>query len=407
MDSKWIMDTIEALAQYGKGQQGMDRQAFTEADRQAHRYVMGLMGEIGLTVREDAFGNLIGRLPGKDPAAAAVVTGSHIDTVPEGGKYDGIVGVVGSLYALKQLKERGPLTHPLEVIVFMAEESSRFGFATMGSKVMAGQMNLLSWSKAKDKDGVKLSEALASWGLDMDKLLSAKRAPQEMKAFVELHIEQGPVLERTGKKVGVVTAIAAPTRMKITVEGFAAHSGTTPMDERQDALVSAAQIVLAVRESAMDQVHRGTVGTVGVMKVHPGAMNVVPGMVEMWVDIRGVDHDSIIECIQDIKDQVSTIADEQETPVSIEVMSSDKPVILAEEIIDTIEDACETLHVAYQRMHSGAGHDAMNIAALTPTGMIFVPSHKGISHNPDEYTSQEDITAGVQVLTETLYQLAK
>ncbi|EGO62421.1 Zn-dependent hydrolase [Acetonema longum] len=407
MDSKWIMDTIEAIAQYGKGQQGMDRQAFTEADRQARQYVTDLMGEIGLTVREDAFGNLIGRLPGKNPEAAAVVTGSHIDTVPEGGKYDGIVGVAGGLYALKELKGRGPLTHPLEVIVFMAEESSRFGFATMGSKVMAGQMNLLSWSKAKDQDGVKLSEALAGWGLDMNKLASAKRAPKEMKAFVEMHIEQGPVLERIGKKVGVVTAIAAPTRMKITVEGFAAHSGTTPMDERQDALVSAARIVLAVRESAMDQVHRGTVGTVGVLKVHPGAMNVVPGMVEMWVDIRGVDHDSIIECLQDIKDQVSTIADEQETPVSIAVMASDKPVILAEEIIDTIEDACDTLNIAYHRMHSGAGHDAMNIAALTPTGMIFVPSHKGISHNPDEYTSEEDIAAGVQVLTETLYQLAK
>lgn len=407
MTHNWLQKCINDLAAFGAGERGMDRLAFTDSDRQARQYVMELMREIGMTVREDAFGNVIGRLQGIDPNAAPVVTGSHIDTVPDGGKYDGVVGVAGALYAVKRLQERAPLTHPIEVIVFMAEESSRFGFATMGSKVVAGQVNLTAWSKAKDKEGITLPEALASFGLDIANLRDAIRKPGEIKAFVELHIEQGPVLEATGKKIGVVTAIAAPTRMKITVEGMAAHSGTTPMEDRQDALVSAAMIVLAVQEIALDQSHHGTVGTVGNLKVHPGVMNVVPGLVEMWVDIRGVNHESIIECLQEVKDAISTIAESQQTPVAIDILVSDKPVQLHDEIRSVITEAAKTCGTSYQDIHSGAGHDAMNIAALAPTGMIFIPCRQGISHNPEEYAEPEDIQMGADVLAETLYQLAK
>ncbi|WP_312423724.1 Zn-dependent hydrolase [Anaerospora hongkongensis] len=407
MDKEWIAATIKKISTWGKGTRGTSRLAFTAEDRQAKEYFISLMKEAGLAVRFDAFGNIIGRLEGRNPHAPAVVTGSHLDTVPEGGDYDGIVGVVGGLAAIKQLKEKGELTHPLELIIFAAEESSRFGFATMGSKVMAGTTNLSAWSKAKDQSGITLAEALEAQGFDLQGISNAIRQKQELKAFVELHIEQGPVLEADKTTIGIVSAIAAPTRLKITVEGMAAHSGTTPMDQRQDALVSAAMIVLAVQEIAMEQSHLGTVGTVGAMKVHPGVMNVVPGLVEMWVDIRGINHESIIEAMQDIKDAISTIAEGQDTPVSIEVLSSDKPVFMDDHIKGIIEESSRRLGISYKRMPSGAGHDAMNMAQLTAAGMIFIPCRNGISHNPEEYTQLEDIAAGVEVLTETLYQLAK
>ena len=205
----------------------------------------------------------------------------------------------------------------------------------------------------------------------------------------------------------MVEAIAAPTRMKMSVEGEAAHSGATPMGDRRDALVSAAMIILAVEEIALEQSHRGTVGTVGALKVHPGVMNVVPGKVELWIDIRGVDYESVIETIQEIKDTVSDIAEERETPVSIEVMSSEKPVQLNADIVAIIEGVCRKLDLPYRVMNSGAGHDAMNIAQIAPAGMVFIPCRGGVSHNPDEFASIDDIMAGIDVLEKSLYELAK
>lgn len=406
MDKQWVMDTIAALAGFSAGGPGITRLAFSDEDRSAGEYIQNLMRHSGLTVRRDAFGNIIGRLEGTTPDAPAVATGSHLDTVPEGGRYDGVVGVVGGLAAIRRLAGEGPFNHPLELIVFMAEESARFGFATLGSKAMAGAINA-GWTKAKDQAGITLPEALARCGIDLADAKAAVRNREEFKAFLELHIEQGPVLERAEKTIGIVEAIAAPTRLKVVVDGTAGHSGTTPMDNRQDALVSAAMIILAVQEIAMEQAHRGTVGTVGVISNHPNVMNVIPGRVEMGVDIRGVDHDSIIETIQDVKDAVSTIADGQETPVAIEVFASDKPVPLNPEIIQTIEAVCRQLGVAHKRMNSGAGHDAMNMAALAPTGMIFVPCRAGISHNPDEEANPDDIMRGIDVLAATIKQLAR
>jgi N-carbamoyl-L-amino-acid hydrolase len=407
MNKEWVMATIDKLAAFNKGEPGISRLAFSDEDRQAGDYIQGLMREAGLTVRRDAFGNIIGRLAGTDDSLPAVATGSHLDTVPEGGRYDGIVGVVGGLAAIKRLTAQGPLRHPLELIIFMAEESSRFGYATMGSKAMTGVVNQAGWAKAQDHAGISLSAAMGQLGFPLDRVREAARAKGDLKAFIELHIEQGPVLEKTGNNIGIVEAIAAPTRLKIVVEGNAGHSGTTPMDDRQDALVSAAMIILAVQEAALEQHHRGTVGTVGVLKNHPNAMNVIPGRVEMGVDIRGVEHDSIIETIQAVKDAVSTIADGQETPVAIDVMASDKPVPLNHDIIDTIEAACRKLGFSYKLMNSGAGHDAMNIAAIAPAGMIFIPCRAGISHNPAEHAEADDIMRGVDVLTEALRQLAE
>lgn len=407
MDKERVNAIFEQIAQYGKSDRGVNRPAFSAAEKDARDYVTGLMQEIGMEITVDAFGNITGRLEGTDQDAPAVITGSHLDTVPDGGNFDGVVGVIGGLAAIARLKERGQLKHPLELIIFSAEESSRFGFATMGSKVMAGMTNLNAWSKAKDQNGITLPQALSEQGLSFENIAHAVRRRETIKAFIEMHIEQGAVLERNEEVIGVVTAIAAPTRMKMTVEGEAAHSGATPMGDRRDALVSAAMIIIAVEEIAMEHSHRGTVGTVGALKVHPGVMNVVPGKVELWVDIRGVDHESIIETLQEIKDTVSDIADERETPVFIEVMSSEKPVHMHDDVVEVIDEVCRKMGIPYRRMNSGAGHDAMNMAHLAPAGMIFIPCKGGVSHNPDECASIEEIQVGIDVLTETLYALAK
>ncbi|QJW49307.1 hydantoinase/carbamoylase family amidase [bacterium BFN5] len=262
-------------------------------------------------------------------------------------------------------------------------------------------------AKLKDQDGLTLTQLLKAEGVDIQNIGKAARAKPDVKAFIELHIEQGTGLEKEGKSIGVIEAIAAPARCKIVVEGVAAHSGTTPMEERQDALVSAAMIILAVNEIALEQSERGIVGTVGSMKVYPGAINVIPGLVEMWVDIRGVNHQSIVECVQEIKDAISEITERQNTGVSIEMLSSERPAQMDPDIINLISDICRQQGIQYQRMNSGAGHDAMNMTRITKTGMIFIPCRAGISHNPDEYASPDDIQRGVEVLAETLYQLAK
>jgi N-carbamoyl-L-amino-acid hydrolase len=406
-NKEWVMNEIEKIAHFGKGPRGITRLAFTETAVEAQKYVISLMEQVGLTITIDQIGNIIGRLEGKDESLPAVVTGSHLDTVPEGGKYDGVIGVIGGLVAISRLKDNEGLTHPLELIIFACEESSRFGFATVGSKAMVGLANVPEWSKAKDQEGVSFAEVIAKQHLDIERIGEAVRNAEEIKAFVELHIEQGRVLEKEQKTIGIVEAIAAPTRLKIRVEGVAAHSGSTPMEERRDALVSASMIVLAIHEIGAEQSKYGTVTTVGMLNVYPGAINVIPGVVEMWVDISGVNHESIIECLQDIKDAISTIAEGQEIGVSIMLLSAEKPVNMNKDIMSLIKKVCVEKKVPHQVIHSRAGHDAMNLSHLAPAGMIFVPSQNGISHNGEEHTAIDEIMSGIDVLTETLFQLAK
>jgi N-carbamoyl-L-amino-acid hydrolase len=305
-----------------------------------------------------------------------------------------------------RLKARGLLRRPVEVMVFRGEESARFSIHTMGSKVMAGIASVESWRKLQDHGGTSLAQALAVRGLDLERIPEAVRRPGEFKAFVEMHIEQGPVLEEAGIPIGVVEAIAGPVRLKISVEGAASHSGTTPMGKRRDALVSAAQVVLAVQNEAAKRAERRIVGTVGVIKVHPGAMNVVPGRVEMWVDIRGIDAEDVAATARAVREAAARIADREGTRIQPETLSTDAPVPMDPDVIQTIEAACRRVGVAYRRMPSGAGHDAMNMAKLAPAGMIFIPCRRGVSHNPDEYAAPEDILAGIDVLTETLATLA-
>lgn len=407
MNKQEALRLIEEIALFGKGEKGITRLAFSDSDIQARNYIVKFVQAMGLLVRVDGAGNIIARLEGSDPEQAVVMTGSHLDTVPEGGKYDGTLGVVAAIQAVKELQKRGPLTHPVEIVVFAAEESSRFGLATFGSKAMTGQLHVHTLSRLKDENNMTFKEVIEQRGLSIESVRQAVRPAKAIKSFVELHIEQGRILERQKNSIGIVDSIAAPTRCKITVDGVAAHSGTTPMDERQDALVSAAMIVLAVQEIALAQSHYGTVATVGALTVQPGAVNVVPGRAEMWVDIRGIDHDSIIATMQELKDAISAIADVQDTPVAIEVTSAEKPVAMDEEMAELIEKICRDKKVACQRLHSGAGHDAMNLAHVAPSGLILIPCKDGVSHNPEEAVAEADIMTGIEVLTEVLYQLAR
>jgi beta-ureidopropionase / N-carbamoyl-L-amino-acid hydrolase len=406
MDQAWIEATFAGIARFGKGERGFNRLVFSEADWAACDYFAGLMREAGLAVRTDAWGNLIGRLPGTDPGAPAVATGSHLDTVPEGGNYDGGVGSVAGLGALLRLKARGPFRHPLELIVFRGEESSRFGIHTMGSKAMSGLATVEDWRGLKDRAGTTLAEVLAVKGLDLERLPEAVRRRGELKAFVEVHIEQCFVLEQAGIPIGVVEAIAAPIRMKVSVTGIASHSGATPMGKRRDALVTASRIVLAVQEEAMRRADRRIVGTVGILNAFPGALNVVPGRAELWVDLRGIEEASLAETQAAVTAAARRIAEREGTRVEVEIISADTPVPMDPAVIGGIEAACRRLGVPYLRMPSGAGHDAMNMARITAAGMIFIPCRDGISHNPDEYASPADILRGMDVLTETLCGLA-
>ncbi len=408
MDAKWVTDTLDHLSGIGKtAQNGSNRLAFSPEDMAARTYFKDLMSEAGLAVREDAFGNIIGRLEGTDPLAPAVATGSHIDTVPNGGHYDGMVGSVAGLAAIKRLQKRGSLRHPLELIIFQMEESSRFSMATLGSKIMVGRADLNKCRQAKDKDGAGMPEVMAKWGYDFEKLPSAVRKKGEIAFFLEMHIEQSPTLEEKDLAVGIVTGIAAPIRLHIVVDGKASHSGGTAMNNRKDALVSASEMVLAVRTVANRFARRDIVATVGNLVVHPGAMNVVPGKVEFWVDLRGIDKTVMDEAHAALRKGIEGISAMHGTPAGITVLADDTPVRMTPGVIALMEEVSRDLGIPAMPIVSGAGHDTMNMADIAETGMIFLRCKDGLSHNPAEYAKPEDIMQGLELLTETLYRLAK
>ena len=354
-----------------------------------------------LQIRTDAVGNVFLRRDGKQPQLPPVASGSHLDTVINGGAYDGMCGVVGALEALYMLQDE-ELERSIEVIIFRAEESSRFGFATMGSKLLTGSAAPEQLNKGVKKGDISFIEALREWGCNPDAYRDAVIAPGSYKCFAELHIEQGKVLEQTQHQLGIVHNIAAPTRFKIHIKGVADHSGATPMGMRRDALVSAAKLILAVNEAAETEKANGSVGTVGVVDVEPGSINVVPGAVTLWVDVRGVDKTSIERVLQSIREQAENVAVCDGVGVQIEMLTADSPVALDEALATQSEAICAEKGFSFLHMNSGAGHDAMHMTKICPTTMLFIPCRAGISHNPAEYASTEDICRGIEVLAEVL-----
>lgn len=401
-----VNSLFKELSEFGKDGAGVSRLAYSPEDLAAHAYIIKKFEDVGLKVTRDAVGNIFARRAGLDNTLPVVATGSHLDSVSPGGMYDGVAGVISALEALTLLKDE-KLSHPIEIIVFMAEESTRFGFATIGSKLMTGVGSPESFSKSTKEGQKSYVELLTELGFRPDEYKSVEKSPDYFKSFIELHIEQGKVLDQAEESIGIVENIAAPTRIKITVEGLADHSGATPMGHRRDALVSAAKLILAVEKVATNESHNGTVGTVGVMEVYPGSITVVPGKVVLLVDIRGVDTQSIIDTVQNLKDEVSNVANEDSVSITIDMVTADKPVALSGKLADELETICQNKTIAYRRMNSGAGHDAMHIATLTPTTMVFIPCKDGISHNPEEFAKIDDIATGIDVLTLFLKQQAK
>lgn len=402
-----VHELLKELSGYSSGGPGTTRLAYSREYQDARKVIIREMEKLGMTISEDAMGNLFGRIPGKDPSLLPIAMGSHIDTVPQGGDYDGMVGVVSALSVIDQIQAEGGSRYPLELIVFAAEESSRFGIATMGSRAMAGKGQFKEWMEIKDKEGIIFKEALLESHLNWEELSQVARKEGEWKAFFEIHIEQGPVLERSKMDIGVVEAIAGPIRMKIRVQGRADHSGATPMEGRKDALVISSYIIQAIEKAAQDESHYDTVATVGNIIVTPGVMNVIPGETELWVDLRGIDKESIQRTFMEIKDRIHAICRVSESGVKIEIISSADPVALNPDMIRLLSEAAEEEGASYQVMPSGAGHDAMYMAELTPTGMLFIPCREGISHNPEEYSTPEQIDVGIRVLKRAVEKMIR
>ena len=396
-----VENLLTGLAKFTASEQGVNRLAYSPLDREAQNWLLEQVKDLGLSIREDAVGNVFLRREGEDSTLPAVAAGSHLDTVIHGGAYDGMCGVVGALEALYMLRD-AKLMRSIEVLIFRAEESSRFGFATMGSKLLTGAATVAKLSTGGKKGDISFEEALRQWGCDPARAADAIIGPGSYASFSELHIEQGKVLEEKGIQIGIVRNIAAPTRFKIHIQGMADHSGATPMGMRRDALVAAAKLILAVNEAAEDEKAHGTVGTVGVVEVEPGSINVVPGAVTLWVDVRGVEPGSIRRTLEDIQAEAENVAVTDRVGVRIEMLTADSPVPLSETLAEQTEGVCRELGYSFLHMNSGAGHDAMHMAKITPTTMIFIPCRAGISHNPAEYADIDDICHGITVLANVL-----
>ena len=390
------------------GGKGVTRVAYTNEEQTCTHAFMRMCKAEKLDIRMDACGNVIARREGKNKSLPPVVMGSHLDTVYQGGKYDGVVGVTAALEVVKRLNEKGIETdHPIEVISFACEESARFGVSTVGSKAMAGLINKDKYRNLKDRDGITMERAFSLCALDFDSIDEASRMNEEFKAFFELHIEQGPILINNQKKIGIVTGIAAPVRFIIKIIGKASHSGTTPMDMRKDALLGAAEIALALERAAKHEQNHGTVATVGVMEIQSGAMNVVPGEVEMMVDIRSTSIESRNKVLSELYETISLVENKRHIDIQSTEISKEEPVLLSSELNEILINLCEEKDYSYQLMPSGAGHDAMNMARLCPVGLIFIPSVDGLSHHPNEYTDMDDILIGIDILEEAVLHYAK
>jgi ureidoglycolate amidohydrolase len=386
---------------------GITREVFTPTYMRANDYVMELMTEAGLAARVDAFGNLFGRIEGSDPSAAAVLTGSHIDTTLNAGAYDGVLGVLGAIEAVRALRETGwQPVRTVEVVCFAGEEP-RFGSGCLGSRALTGSLTRGEVDTMRDGDGVSIAEAMQAVGLDPDRLDDARLDTSAVHAFVELHIEQAGVLEAAGIAVGAVTHIAAPHDLLVRISGTAAHAGATPMSLRRDAFAGAAEAAVELERLARESPSGSTVGTVGIVRVGPGAINVIPGEVELHVDIRDYDLGARVAVVDAFLAALNEIAVRRGLHLSVGTITHDHPATCSPIVVDAVRGACDELCEPYLDVISGAYHDAMVLGAHVPIGMIFVPSVGGISHSPLEFTAAEHIDRGVRVLAVTLRRLAE
>ena len=399
-----LWENLQKLGEFGKNPEGgVSRVGFTEADLAGRTYVMGLMRDAGLEVRVDPAGNIFGRRAGTENLPL-LLFGSHIDSVPHGGNFDGDVGSLGAIEVIRALSEQKMKTrHPLEVVVWTNEEGGRFFAGLFGSSAAAGLMPE-DVEERRDDAGEKLSDWLRRMGGDASLIKNAKIAPESVAGYIELHIEQGAVLDGANVPIGVVQGIVGISSRKCTATGFANHAGTTPMNQRKDALAAAAKAMLAVREEVRAEPGR-QVGTVGWMKIEPGATNVIPGRVTFPVELRDLDAEKINRIAARILQRFEAIGKEENVQIVCGKPDLEEPALTAPAFRETIQAAAREAGLQTMELPSGAGQDAQNVARFAPMGMIFVPSRGGISHSPLEYSSPEQVTNGAEVLYRTILRL--
>lgn len=408
INAKRFERNFNAISEFGalKGG-GLTRLAFSKEDLEARKFLINLIEKNGFKLKIDNVGNIFAIYDdGCEADAKPVCVGSHIDSVPNGGFYDGTLGVMAGLEALTAIKEAGiKLKRPLWLINFSCEESSRFKTATIGSKIISGKLSQQRLHELKDEEGISLFEAMSAAGFKPQNLDEAILKENSLHAYLELHIEQGPVLERSDISVGVVSGIAAPIRFEITIHGKADHSGATPMNMRNDALLAASHIIIAANKFAKNK--KTAVATVGYAHAKPGVLNVVPGEARLGVDLRDIDKASLVELNLELRNFIKELSHELKFSYEIRELSSDEPVKLSEHAINLLEDEAKKLGIKTLVLPSGAGHDAMNLTKLASSvGMLFIPCMDGISHNTKEAINFKDAVAATKILTNALIRLS-
>lgn len=408
IDSARLQNELEALAAISEASPpAVTRVLFSEADLRGRSFVRNLCREVGLLVREDAVGNLFARWPGKDPNLAPLATGSHIDAIPNAGRYDGAVGVLGALEAVRALKRaRFQPRRAIEIIVFTAEEPTRFGIGCLGSRLLSGALNTEKAAGLRDSEGKSLEEWRAKAGYSGPTLDSVSLTPDAYAAFVELHIEQGPLLERDGVPIGVVTSIAAPSTLRVQLAGTGGHAGAVLMPERHDALLAGAELALEVEQAALASGSSDTVATTGVFRIEPGAVNSVPSRAWLEIDLRDTQLATRDAALRRIETAIPEICQRRGVQFQIERLNADAPAKCAPALVGAVLEVCRELSLPAREMISRAYHDSLFLARICPTTMIFIPCRGGVSHRPDEYSSPEQIRDGVLVLAQTLARLA-
>jgi ureidoglycolate amidohydrolase len=384
------------------------RVLFSEADLKARAFVKNLCREAGLTLREDAVGNVFARWAGEDASLAPVATGSHIDAIPNAGRYDGVVGVLGALEGIRALQRAGiEPRRSIELIIFTAEEPTRFGIGCLGSRILAGAISLEKAAALRDPEGKSLEELRGAAGFGGMDLRQVRLAPKTYSAFVELHIEQGALLERENIPIGVVERIAAPSTLRVQLTGVGGHAGAMLMPERHDALLAGAEIALAVEQAVLNSGSPDTVGTTGVFRIEPGAVNSVPCRAWLEIDLRDTNVLTRDGALKRIENSVGDICKRRGVTFELERLNVDAPATCDAEAVRTITEVCGKLGLPVKKMISRAYHDSLFMAQICPTTMIFIPCRGGVSHRPDEYSSPEQIQRGVEVLALTLARLAE
>ena len=418
VDLSRLLSELETLASFSDAPApAVTRVVFSPQDLAARAYLRKLFSEAALEVRTDAVGNTFARWTGADPSLAPVATGSHTDAVPHAGRYDGTVGVLGGLEAIRALQRGGfRPRRSIELLVFTSEEPTRFGIGCLGSRMLSGALSPENARLLKDSEGKSLEQILRQAALHGSVEVGSVKdgsvenvwlAKDYYHAFLELHIEQGPLLERKGIPVGIVTAIAAPAALRVTIEGAGGHAGAVLMPDRRDAFLAAAEIALAVESIAKATRSADSVATTGVCNVFPGAVNSIPSRAVVEIDVRDIDLPRRDGMLGAIRAACETVGAKRQVRVGVELINADAPAQASPLITKALSASCRALSIDSVPMVSRAYHDSLFMSRIAPTGMLFIPCRDGVSHRPDEYAAPEDIKRGVQVLASALAQLAQ